>query len=201
MDATQVILTIAGSVIGSGAVFGFVQFLIQRKDKQKEDAEGKKFQALRDEFKLGLQAREDKGRERYEEHREAILKMSEDHRHDFETLLKAIEKLTENDTKTTECIEEIQKYNKFMGDEIMGLAHDKLVYLTDRYQERGAITLKEKATLEAIYKPYHEGLNGNGDGQVGYEFAMKLPVVTDSKAREMDIALGYSTQENRRIAQ
>lgn len=191
MDATQIILTVVGSVIGSGAVFGFVQFLIQRKDKQKEDAEGKKLQVLRDEFQEGLKAREDKGRERYEEHREAITKMSEEHKKDFQTLLTAIEKLTANDTKTTECIEEIKRYNKYMGDEIMGLAHDKLVYLTDRYQERGAITLKEKATLDAIYKPYHEGLNGNGDGQIGYDYAMKLPVISDSKARELDEALGY----------
>ena len=193
MDVAQVVLTVVGSVIGSGAVFGFVQFLIQRRDQQKKDAEGKKFEELRKEFKTGLQEREDKGRERYEEHREAITKMSEEHKKDFQTLITAIEQLTNNDTKTTEYIEEIRTYNKYMGDEIMGLAHDKLVYLTDKYQERGAITLKEKATLDAIYKPYHEGLNGNGDGKVGYDYAMKLPVVSDSKAKEMDEALGYVT--------
>lgn len=187
MDISQVILTVIGSVIGSGAVFGFIQFLIQRRDKQKENAEGKKFQALRDEFKEGLQAREDKGRERYEEHREAIARMTEEHKKDFQTLLSAIEQLKDNDIRTTEYVEEIRNYNKYMGDEIMGLAHDKLVYLTDKYQARGAITLKEKATLDAIYKPYHDGLAGNGDGQVGYEYAMKLPVVSDSKAKDLDV--------------
>lgn len=190
MDVTQVILTVVGSVIGSGAVFGFIQFLIQRRDKQKEDEEGKKFQVLREEFQEGLKQREDKGRERYEEHREAIATMSVEHKKDFQTLLTVIEQLKDSDIKTTQYIEEIRTYNKYMGDEIMGLAHDKLVYLTDRYQERGAITLKEKATLDAIYKPYHEGLNGNGDGQIGYDYAMKLPVVSDSKARDMDIQAG-----------
>ena len=187
----DIILTIIGSVIGSGAVFGFIQFLIQRRDKQKEDSEGKKFQILRDEFQEGLKQREDKGRERYEEHREAISKMSEEHKRDFQTLLTAIEQLKDNDLKTTQYVEDIRAYNKYMGDEIMGLAHDKIVYLTDKYQERGAITLKEKATLDAIYKPYHDGLEGNGDGEIGYDYVMKLPVVTDSQARDMDLKLGH----------
>ena len=73
-----------------------------------------------------------------------------------------------------------------MGDELMGLAHDKLVFLTDKFQKRGAITLKEKATLNSIYEPYSKGLHGNGDGKTGYEYAMQLPVVTDKEAEIMD---------------
>ena len=161
----QVLLTI----IGSGAFFSFVQFLIQRKDKIKQEEKEDQIKQLREELKVGLNDREQTGFERYSEHKEAIAKINE-----------AILKLTENDTQ-------MKDYMKYVGDEIMGLAHDKLVYLTDKYQERGAITLKEKATLEAIYAPYHEGLGGNGDGKTGYEFAMKLPIVTDNQAYEMDI--------------
>ena len=46
MAALQVVLTILGSVIGSGAVFGFIQFLIQRKDKKAEDEKNDKFDRL-----------------------------------------------------------------------------------------------------------------------------------------------------------
>lgn len=160
----QVVLTI----IGSGALFSFIQFLIQRKDNLKKEEKEDQINQLRIELKDGLDDRENRGTERYNEHKEAIAKINE-----------AILQLTENDTQ-------MKNYMKYVGDEIMGLAHDKLVYLTDKYQERGAITLKEKATLEAIYTPYHEGLGGNGDGKTGYEFAMQLPIVTDAQAYEMD---------------
>ena len=162
---TQIVLTI----LGSGAFFSFVQFLIQRKDKEKELDRTNQIEELRAELRQGLDEREERELSKYNEHRESIIKLNE-----------AIFQLTENDTQ-------MKEYMKHVGDEVVGLAHDKLVYLTDKYQERGAITLKEKATLEAIYTPYHDGLGGNGDGKTGYEFAMRLPIVTDIQAREMDI--------------
>ena len=155
----QLVVTFLGMIFGSG----FIQFLIIRKDNKNEkmkETQKKVEEKIKENEKLSSQ--------RYLEHKEAIEKMNE-----------AIIQLTKNDTDQT-------KYLKYVGDEIVGLAHDKLVCLGDKYQERGAITLKEKATLEAIYKPYHEGLGGNGDGQTSYEYCMKLPIVTNEKAKEMD---------------
>ena len=37
MDWAQIFITIAGTAIGSTALFSFLQFLIQRKDKKKEN--------------------------------------------------------------------------------------------------------------------------------------------------------------------
>jgi hypothetical protein len=165
------------TIIGSGALFSFIQFLIQRKDILKKEEKEDQISQLRHELKEGLDDRENRGLQRYTEHQEAIAKLNE-----------AILQLTENDTQ-------MKEYMKYVGDEIVGLAHDKLVYLTDKYQERGAITLKEKATLEAIYVPYHSGLGGNGDGKAGYEFAMQLPIVTDSQAHEMDKRNKYMEDE------
>lgn len=156
---TQVILTI----LGSSGLFTLIQYLIQRHDTRNDELE-----KFRKEYTEGLDDRERRGLQRYQEHQESIKKLNE-----------AIVQLTKNDT-------EMQEYMHCVGNELMGLAHDRLVHLTDKYQERGAITLKEIATLKAIYEPYHNGLNGNGDGQAGYEFAMTLPVVTDEQAREMD---------------
>lgn len=172
MDSSwiQPVLTFVGVIIGSG----LIQFLITRKDNKKNKIDelcekiDKGLIEQQVEFKQGLDEREATGKERYLEHREAIQKLNE-----------AIFQLTKNDT-------EQHQYMKYIGEELMGLAHDRLVSLTDAYQIRGAITLKEKATLEAIFKPYHEGLGGNGDGEQGYKYAMALPVVTDAKAREMD---------------
>ena len=183
-DLTKIII----AIIGSGAFFSFIQFLIQRKDNKKKkidelckkvdeglvkqtEISEKRYDFLKAEITKGLDEREQTGRERYLTHQESIQKLNE-----------AIFQLTKNDTEQSQ-------YIRYVGEELMGLAHDRLVYLTDKYQRRGAITLKEKATLEAIFKPYHEGLGGNGDGQQGYEFCKSLPVVTDDKALEMDRAL------------
>ena len=189
---TQIII----AVIGSGALFSFIQFLIQRKDNkndkidklykdltEKIDHQNKIFQerdnALQKEIKEGLDERERTGKERFSYHQEAIQKLNE-----------AIFQLTKNDTEQSQ-------YLKYIGEELMGLAHDKLVSLTDYYQARGAITLKERATLEAIYEPYHKGLGGNGDGKAGYEYAMQLPVVSNSEAKELDDKIRFNTYATR----
>lgn len=178
------ILTLIGIIIGSG----LVQFFINRRDAKKDKIDNlgkeldesikaqneifqKRYDNLKSEIEVKLEERDKTGKEHYHDYKEQIQKLNE-----------AILQLTKNDT-------EQHQYMKYIGEELMGLAHDKLVYLTDIYQLRGAITLKEKATLEAIYKPYHEGLGGNGDGEQGYCYAMSLPVVTDAQAREMDLKL------------
>ena len=66
---------------------------------------------------------------------------------------------------------------------LFGLAHDKLLYLTDTYVRRGCITLKEKRNLEFLARPYFD-LKGNGDCQIGYEACQKLEVVSDDVAEE-----------------
>lgn len=169
MDETTVQIVV--TVIGSGAFFSFLQFLITRKDKKKEDEKNDKFNKLQQEFTDGLREREQTSIDRYNEHKEAIGKLE-----------KAINQLTENDTKITQ-------YMNSIGNGVMGLAHDRLIALTDHYQKRGCITLKEKANLDAIYKPYHDGLGGNGDGKMGYEYCMQLPVVSEEEARDANVKL------------
>lgn len=164
---TKTIIQIILTVIGSSALFSFIQFLIQRSDNHND-----KFKELREEYLKGLNVREETGRKRYEEHRESIAKLND-----------AILLLTKND-------DDINKYLHFMGDELMGLAHDKLVFLTNKISKRNAITLKEKATLNFIYIPYSEGLGGNGDGKTGYEYVMGLRVVSDAEAERLDEELG-----------
>lgn len=68
---------------------------------------------------------------------------------------------------------------------ILGLEHDKLLYLTSKFMVRGVITAKEKTNLKYLYEPYKE-LGGNGDCETGYEECMKLKVVTDEEASHLD---------------
>ena len=69
---------------------------------------------------------------------------------------------------------------------LLGLGHDKVLYLTDKYVKRGSITLKEKRNLEFLVAPYFD-LGGNGDCRIGYDACQKLPVVSDEVADEIDI--------------
>ena len=132
------------------------------------DVNTKMIQDLTIEVREGLEAREEKGAERYKEHQEAI-----------NELRKAMITLAEN-------TEETKKLGQFMGQALMGLTHDKLIFLGKKYQKRGAITLAEQNNLKLLYKPYHDGLGGNSDGEGYFTYCMNLPIITDEEAMEMD---------------
>ena len=71
---------------------------------------------------------------------------------------------------------------------LLGLGHDKLLFLTDKFMRRGAITLKEKTNLNYLYVPYKK-LGGNGDCETGFNECQKLPIVGDDEAEERDVAI------------
>lgn len=194
MDWGQTIITLLTVLIGSG----LIQFFFNRKDKQKEDAKkdssetikkemkdhltnvnnkwkedycdknAKMIEELANTVKDGLEERENKGLERYEEHKKTI-----------EELKKAVIALTDD-------AKDRRKYEQAMGESLMALTHDKLVYLGKTYQKRGAITLAEKNNLTMLYKPYHDGLGGNSDGEGYFNYCMNLPVITEEEANDMD---------------
>ena len=157
--ATQIILT----VLGSGALFSFLQYLLTRYDKKHD-----RVSELEKRLEECLDEREKTGTGRYEEHREAI-----------EELRKAILALTKD-------AEDRKKLEGYIADSLMALTHDKIVYLGKCYQKRGAITLAERNNLTLLFTPYHDGLGGNSDGEGYYTFCMNLPVVTDETAAKMD---------------
>ena len=71
---------------------------------------------------------------------------------------------------------------------LLGLGHDKIMYLTDKYVRRGGITLKEKRNLKFLYEPYAD-LGGNGDVKIGFDACETLPVVSEEEALDMDIGI------------
>lgn len=96
--------------------------------------------------------------------------------------LKELKDILVSMEKTNEKQSEIIK---LQGQELLGLAHDKLVYLTNQIIKRGAITPKEKANLKAIYIPYKK-MGGNGDGEEGFNVCMDLRVVSEQEAYDLD---------------
>lgn len=81
---------------------------------------------------------------------------------------------------------------------LVGLGHDRIISLTDRYVRRGMITLKEKRNLEFLYRPYSD-MGGNGDCKIGYDACQLLTVVSEDEAESVDLEikrkeLTYETQ-------
>lgn len=215
MDTTQIIVSLIGTAIGGGAVLGFIQFLITRKDKKREEAKinhdeemkkemrdhltnvnakwkedycDKNAKAINDlivEVREGLASREAMGKKRYDEHHIAIEKMAIDHQRDFLELKKAIDTLTANNTEITESLQLMNDRQENMAESLVGQAHDRIIFLTDKISERGVITNKEKATITSMYEPYRK-LGGNGECRIAYDYVMGLKVVSDSEARELD---------------
>lgn len=79
----------------------------------------------------------------------------------------------------------LSQHEKAQNDMLIGLGHDKLFYLTDKFVQRGGITLKERRNLDYLYKPYHAA-GGNGDCQIGYEACEKLPTLSDEEAATLE---------------
>lgn len=159
MDILQLIVTVITVFVSSG----LIQFLIQRKDNKND-----RIKALEQKIDKGLDDRENTGKNRYMEHKEAI-----------EELRQAILQLTKDSESRADL-------ERAMADSLMAITHDKLVYLGKKYQERGCITLSEKNNLKLLYRPYHNGLGGNSDGETYYNYCMSLPVVTDIVAAQKD---------------
>lgn len=64
----------------------------------------------------------------------------------------------------------------FKAKMLLGLGHDKIVYLGLLYIERGWITQDEYENLhDYLYTPY-KGLNGNGSAERIMIDVMKLPI-------------------------
>ena len=81
--------------------------------------------------------------------------------------------------------EKEEENNSAQSRMLLGLGHDRIMHLTDKFVRRGAITLKEKRNLKFLCDPYFD-LGGNGDCQIGYDACVKLPVVSDEEAEDMD---------------
>lgn len=69
---------------------------------------------------------------------------------------------------------------------LIGLGHDRIIYLGMKYIEKGEITHSEYENLEKyLYEPYKK-LGGNGSADRVMTEVNKLPIVADSYPRPHD---------------
>lgn len=179
-DIIQMVLTI----LGSGAALGFVEFLIKRKDErqdkkeEKEDTTKKDIADLKETMTTGFIEMQKEFQKKLDQSSQENREKFEAHKTNIKVLADGMQSIV-NDNKLT------KEMSETVGEAIIGLTHDKLVYLTDKITRRKAITYKEQANLKSLYVPYKK-LGGNGTGEAGYKHCMDLPVVTDDEAEEMD---------------
>ena len=159
--ALQILLTI----VGSSALFGFVQFLITRKDNRDD-----KLKALEEKLKKRLEEREFTGKNRYLEHKEAILNLSA-----------GIDKIVAS-------VETNQNTIEVMASGMVGMMHNTILYTSQPILDRGAVTYEELETLNSLYKPY-AALGGNGACKRRMEDVNKLPTISEKEAENRDRAL------------
>ena len=81
-QSLQIVLTI----LGSGALFSFIQFLIQRKDTKEDKNIDKKFEEVNKRIDDGLEECDKTGLQRYEEDRKSIQEIMELHQKDLKQL-------------------------------------------------------------------------------------------------------------------
>jgi len=177
------------TILFSGAFFGFIQFLITRKDN-KDDS----LKKLKEEFDRGLDEREKTGKNRYDEHKNAIHAIKLQHQEDFQKLNEAIKQLTENDTKIAALIEDSQNTTSVIASGVVGMIHNTIIHSTQPIVDRGCVTYGELNTLDSLYIPYAK-LGGNGDCQRRYNDITKLPKVSEEEAIKRDKELAVKKQK------
>ena len=177
------------TILFSGAFFGFIQFLITRKDN-KDDS----LKKLKEEFDKGLDERELTGKNRYDEHKNAIQAIKLQHQEDFQKINEAIKQLTENDTKIATLIEDNQSTTGVIASGVVGMIHNTIIHSTQPIIDRGCVTYAELNTLDSLYIPYAK-LGGNGDCQRRYKDVSSLPKVSEEEAIKRDKELAVKKQK------
>lgn len=162
MDPQNIILLIT-AVVGSNAIFQFIQFMIKRRDDRND-----KLRDIQEEFRRGLNEREETGRKRYEEHKESIEKLSQ-----------AVLQLTDNNVKLTEFLHNV-------GEGVKSLEIDKLIFLTNKISQRGSITADERATVDELYEACLKLGGKNAHVKAGYDSCNNLPFISRDDAEIMD---------------
>lgn len=168
-DTLQIVL----ALFGGGAVTTLITFFVNRKDK-KDD----KLRELEEKISKGLDERELTGKNRYLEHKEAILDLKTSHEEDYKNLFQALEQLTSNVQANQQTIE-------IIGEGLMGMIHNTILYTTEPLIKRNGVTYEEIATIEGLYGPYKK-LGGNGDCERRFEDIKKLPRISKEEAKRRD---------------
>lgn len=193
MENNIVLALISSGVVGGaiGGAFALVQFLLKLKFEktvwkaEQNDKKDKRFDDLRNEFREGLDKREQTGKERFDINSRLI----EENTRAINDLTRLVQRQSEKYDELVDSLASLNKMTEIMGEGVKSGLYDKIMMVTDKCLARcegGAITVGEQANIEQLYGSYF-GLGGNGEGKKRYELAMnKMKVVTEEEAKQLD---------------
>lgn len=212
MTLLQGIVAILVALVGTaGGMFGFVQFMIKRKDEKEEkdfnkiidervEAKMNEFirkcgeigdvqienavEKARAEFKEGLDMRENTGRERFEINSEQIQQntnMIQEVLEIQKQTNKKFDKLAESMTVLNEVTAINSKLAKACAEGVRSTNYDKMLVVAKKALKRGAITISEKTNLKQLYDSYLELQGSDSKITTYYEDCMKLKSIPDEE--------------------
>lgn len=199
MDSqTQLIVTVVVAVIGSSALFQFIQFMIQRKDNKEEKSLNSQLDELKqsilsniDDIVVDITAkyekRWDETNAKYQQTQERIDEMLVIYQEDRKQMLEQTAELRREQETMRADINLLISRQKNVTDVMTGLSQDRIVEKADRVIKRGAITPREKSILENICVPYRAG-GGNSHAKSSCEEIATLPLISEEIAEAMDTA-------------
>lgn len=208
MTISQIIITILVAIIGSASgTFGFIQFMVKRKDdkeardvqKQIDDAITKakeKFIAecgaigdaqivkakeeLYEEMQKGLEERGLEGKKRFDINSASIqenTKMIQEVLDIQKSAGARFEQLAESMTALNEAVVSNSKVTRACAEGIRSTTYDKILLVANKALSRGAITISEKTNLKQLYQSWTELQGDDPTITTYFEDCMKLPSI------------------------
>lgn len=186
MTILQAIVTIVASLIaGAGASFGFLQFMIKRKDDKEEkniqnridSAVEQAKKEMMEELNKGLLQRGEEGRERFEINSKQI----EQNSTQINEILSIVKDQAQKYNGMADSLVALNKVTKASAEGVRNTIYDKILIIAGKALKRQKITMSEKTNLKQLYNSYTE-LQGNEPKiTTYYDECMKLLSVPDEE--------------------
>lgn len=188
MTLSQAIVAICVAIVGTaGATFGFIQFLIKRKDDKEENSIQKKIKdavekvkkEMQDELDLVSKARSLEGKERFEAHAASIIEINKQIKENSAQ----ISELTTISKNVLESMDSLSKVVRASAESQRNSNYDRILMVANKVLKNRQITITEKTNLEQLYNSWRDlhGENDKLDPKIVtmYKECMKMAPVPD----------------------
>lgn len=197
MSLLQAVVAIVVAIIGVvgasiGSVFAYMQFSVKRKDEKEEKDIQKRIdkavddakEEMQKKFSIGLQERENTGKERFEINSKQIDKNTSQISEILEIVkgqTKRYDTLAESITALQEATISNSKVTKACAEGMRSTTYDRILIVANKALKRQKITITEKTNLKQLYNSWQE-LQGRDDKiETLYDDCMKLTPIPDEE--------------------
>lgn len=180
------IVTIIGAALaGAGGGFGFIKFLVARKDKKEEKntqtivdkaiEEAKK--EIYDKLSEVSMERSEEGANRFNLHAESLTRVNRQ----IAENSKQISELTEISKNVLTSMESMNRLVKASAESQRNANYDRLLIVGKKVLASKQITISEKTNIKQLYDSYKELMGSDAYIDTLYEECMRLTPVPDAE--------------------